>query len=493
MMYTAIVIDDEPWVIKTLVDSVKWSDYQFEVIGTATESRSGLDMVRRLKPNIVFIDIRMPDMNGLECMKQAKAEQLQTSFIVVSGFAEFSYAQKSMQLGAVGYCLKPIDEDEIGLILRRVKEELDARRDAEMPALIDLILEDRYGSNSGITAILAAKGVVLSEDQPFHVVYFLGTADPLIEGGGNHTVTLYHSYRKSILLVAENSEIPKWHRVMATKKSPLHVHFTAVMQQAGSKGIGISSPIRNYGKLRAAVEEAELAAHQYFLTGKPCVHLADEKGDADQSVLREIYPALQRRDMAELDRLFDRCLEHVRGGSFGLKQLLLLYHTVMTTVTHAGFGREDAVSYLIHDFEQLIERYGNAEELLKDMKRVTIAYLGNMFTGIAVEIRSDSFKGILNYLHAHYKEEITLLKLSEMFYINPNYISQLFIKHLGKPFTGHLAELRIQEACRKLRTENSSIQEIAADVGISDPYYFSKIFRKITGVSPREYRKSHGL
>jgi two-component system response regulator YesN len=492
MMYTAIVIDDEPWVIKTLVDSVKWSDYQFEVIGTATDSRAGLDLVRRLKPNIVFIDIRMPDMNGLECMKQAKAEQLQTSFIVVSGFAEFSYAQKSMQLGAIGYCLKPIDEDEIGILLRKVKEELDARREAEMPALIDMILDDQNCSNSGIIDVLASKGVVLSEDHPFHVVYFLGTADRLLDGLSNHSVTLYHSYRKSILLVAENPEIPKRHQVLASQMSPFQAHFTAVMQKAGSKGVGISSLIRNYNKLKAAIEEAELAAHQYFLSGMPCVHLVDEKADTDQSVLREIYPALQRRDMAELGRLFDRCLELVRFGTFGLKQLLLLYHTVMTTVTHAGYGREDAVSYLIHDFEQLIERYGNAEELLKDMKRITIAYLGNMFTGKALEIRSDSFKGILNYMHAHYKEEITLLKLSEMFYINPNYISQLFIKYLGKPFTGHLAELRIQEACRKLRTGNSSIQDIATEVGIPDPYYFSKIFRKTTGSSPSEYRKSHG-
>jgi two-component system response regulator YesN len=491
MMYTAIVIDDEPWVIKTLVDSVKWADYQFEVIGTATESRVGLDMIRKMNPDIVFIDIRMPDMNGLECMKQAKAEQLQTSFIVVSGFAEFSYAQKSMQLGAVGYCLKPIDEDEIGLILRKVKEELDAKQNVEIPALIDRILEDSDGRDSGIAALLAIKGVILSQDQPFYVVYVLGTADPLL--GGGKMVTLYHSYRKSILLVAENSEVFKRHRAEGSQMSSLHVHFTGVMRQGGSKGIGISTPVRNYGRLRAAVEEAELAAHQYFLTGIPCVHMADEKGGSDQSVLREIYPALQRRDMAELDRLFDRCQKHVSGGSFGLKQLLLLYHTVMTTVIHAGFGREEAVSYLIHDFEQLIERYGNAEELLKDMKRITIAYLGNMFTGIAAEIRSDSFKGILNYLHAHYKDEITLFKLSEMFYINPNYISQLFIKHLEKSFTGYLAELRIQRACRKLRTENTPIQEIASDVGIPDPYYFSKIFRKITGMSPSNYRKSQKL
>jgi two-component system response regulator YesN len=493
MMYTAIVIDDEPWVIKTLVDSVKWSDYQFEVIGTATDSRAGLDMIRRLNPDIVFIDIRMPDMNGLECMKQAKAEQLRTSFIVVSGFAEFSYVQKSMHLGAVGYCLKPIDEDEIGVILRKVKGQLDARHDAEMPALIDLILEDRDGSDSGIAAILAAKGIVFTEARPLHAVYVLGAAEPLSAGGSVHLATLYHSYRKTILLMAENTDVPTWHRVMASRLSPMYVHLTAVMQQGGYKGIGISAPIGNYGRLRAAVEEAELAAHQYFLTGMPCVHSADEKGEADHSILREIYPALQRRDMAELDRLFDRCLNQIRGGSFGLKQVLLLYHTVMTTVIHAGNGGEDTEPYLIHDFEQLIERYGNAEEVLKDMKRVTIAYLGNMFTGIAVEIRSDSFKGILNHLHAHYKEEITLLKLSEMFYINPNYISQLFIKHLGKSFTGYLAELRIQEACRKLKTENSSIQKIASDVGIPDPYYFSKLFRKITGVSPREYRKSDKL
>lgn len=475
-MYKAIVIDDEPWVIQTLVDSVRWSDCGFEIVGTSSESRKGLAMIRSQRPDLVFIDIRMPEMNGLECMKQAKAMNLHTLFVVVSGFAEFSYAQKCMQLGAVGYCLKPIDEDEIELLLKKVKEDLDLKQSKESPSLIERIMEDLPNTNLQIEPLLSGKGMSFHQERPLRAVCCLNAGEPL-DLHGLRAVTLYHGYRKTIWLIQEES--PGY----------LLSHFNAKRDQSFA-GIGISSPVYRFEQLKTAVEEAELAAHQYFLTGRSSVCQASEENEADYSEFRDIYPALHRRDMTELETLFNRYTELLMSGRYRLKHALLLYHTVMTTIVHSDAAEDSPEPYLIHDYELLIERYQTVEEMVKDLKRMTIAYLGNLFSEVSANIRSDSFKAVLNYIHEHYHEEITLHKLSEIFYINPNYISQLFIKHLGKPFTAYLAEYRVRNACRKLRSGNKSIQEIAADVGIPDPYYFSKIFRKITGVPPREYRKA---
>jgi two-component system response regulator YesN len=475
-MYKAIVIDDEPWVIKTLVDSVRWSDYHFEIVGTASESTKGLEMIRSLRPDLVFIDIRMPEMNGLECMKQAKAWQLPTLFVVVSGFAEFSYAQKCMQLGAVGYCLKPIDEDEIEALLKRITEEFDSRRSKETPSMIDWIMEDSPANRMQLNGFLASKGLEYSKERPLRVIYGLGLEEPLHVFGFCHA-SLYQGYRKSILLIQ-------------TEPQPSLYSQLAAMPTNTFRGIGISTPIWRYDQLKSALEEAELAAHQYFLTGGSSVCQADGDQAADYSEFRDIYPALNRRDMTELDLLFDRYSDRLTSGRYRLKHALLLYHSVMTTIIHSEHADDSIEPYLIHDYELLIERYQTVEEMVKDLKRMTVAYLGDMFSASSPRVRSDSFKAILNYIHEHYQEEITLQRLSDTFYMNPNYISQLFIKYLGKPFTGYVAELRVRSACRKLKTGSQPIQEIGAAVGIPDPYYFSKIFRKITGVTPREYRKS---
>jgi two-component system response regulator YesN len=478
LLYKAVVIDDEPWVIKTLLESVKWADYHFKIVGTATESRKGLEMIRSIRPELVLIDIRMPEMSGLECMKQVKHLQLQTQFIVVSGFAEFSYAQKCLQLGAVGYCLKPIDEDEIEALLKKVKEDLDLKQSKEMPSLIERIMDDAADSRLQTENCLAAKGISFDKERPLRAVCCLGIDKPLDLIGFRH-ILLHEGYRKTILLVQEDAYASVYDQV-ASKRNNMF------------KGTGISTPISRFEQVKSAIEEAELAAHQYFLTGRSSICQAVSQGnEASYAEFREIYPALQRRDMAELDVLFNRCLERLTSGRLRVKHALLLYHTVMTAIIHSDSADETIRPNFIHDYELLIERYQTIEEMVKDLKRMTIAYLGNMFTGASRNIRSDNFKAILHYIHENSHEEITLQKLSDTYYINPNYISQLFVKHLGKPFTGYVAELRVRNACCKLKTGNQSIQEIAAAVGISDPYYFSKIFRKITGVSPREYRKSN--
>ena len=111
-MYKAIIIDDEKWVIKSLIATIKGQEF-FTIIGEAYDEISGLEMIRNQKPDLAFIDVRIPGMSGLEVLKAAMQEELPTLFIVISGHAEFAYAQKAILYNAIGYCLKPFSKSEL--------------------------------------------------------------------------------------------------------------------------------------------------------------------------------------------------------------------------------------------------------------------------------------------------------------------------------------------------------------------------------------------
>ncbi|MCR5717187.1 MAG: response regulator [Lachnospiraceae bacterium] len=127
-MFHAIVIDDEKWVIKSLIATIKDQD-MFDVTAEFYTGTSGLEYIRTRKPDLAFVDVRMPGMGGLDILQTAHAENLPTFFIMISGHAEFAYAQKAMFHNAIGYCLKPFSKSELTDAMTKAYQLLLERSD----------------------------------------------------------------------------------------------------------------------------------------------------------------------------------------------------------------------------------------------------------------------------------------------------------------------------------------------------------------------------
>lgn len=127
-MYKILLVDDEELVLKSLSHMVEWEKYGFYIVGTASSGKEAYEKVMKLDPDLIMTDIRMQGIGGLELIQLIKQEKEGLLFLILSGYAEFAYAKKALELGAVGYCLKPFQEEEIISYLKKVKEELDKRR-----------------------------------------------------------------------------------------------------------------------------------------------------------------------------------------------------------------------------------------------------------------------------------------------------------------------------------------------------------------------------
>jgi two-component system response regulator YesN len=125
-MYQAIIIDDEKWVIKSLIATISGQNY-FEIVGEFYDGASAYSYIKTRKPDLAFVDVQLAGMNGLELLQLANQEKLPTLFIVISGHAEFAYAQKAMFNNAIGYCLKPFSRSELMDSMQKAYEILKNR------------------------------------------------------------------------------------------------------------------------------------------------------------------------------------------------------------------------------------------------------------------------------------------------------------------------------------------------------------------------------
>ncbi|MFR8237625.1 MAG: response regulator [Dorea sp.] len=161
-MYKIFLADDEIWVIMGLKKLIEKIGAPFQVVGEASNGVMALEEIEKKKPDVLITDIRMPGMDGLELMKEIRKKKLDTKVVLVSGYAEFDYAQKAIRMGAVDYLLKPVEAETFAKMLENLEKMLDERggKQEEQPeeilnpsALENIVeeIQSRYNENITLT------------------------------------------------------------------------------------------------------------------------------------------------------------------------------------------------------------------------------------------------------------------------------------------------------------------------------------------------------
>ena len=154
-MYSLLLVDDEEFALAALRHALPWEAYGFTDIYTLTSSLDAWELLTKQRIDACFIDIRMPGMSGLELLAQASRQNLETLFVVVSGYSDFSYARQAIQFGVLDYCLKPVSEEECRPVLEKLALHLPQNRLSHDPAYVSRLLAEQdfcRGFLSGLTA-----------------------------------------------------------------------------------------------------------------------------------------------------------------------------------------------------------------------------------------------------------------------------------------------------------------------------------------------------
>ncbi|MCL6602825.1 MAG: response regulator [Paenibacillus sp.] len=471
-MYKVFLVDDEEMVIESLKASVDWNKYGFEVAGFALRGEEAFKMIAVMKPDVVFTDIRMPGMSGLELIKRLKDTFNPAMAIVVSGYAEFALAQKAINYGAFGYCLKPFDEGEIIGFLKKARAVLDERDTSIATKIWDLMEENHKGAREGLRRMLTLSGIDLESAEGMKAIVTIGKSKLRLDGVRG-CVILNIGFGKYAYLIQENLD------------SQLQIDLREAAA-SGIKGIGVSGIIREEEQIKEAIHTAEINAYLYFITGVSCSvsNEAVNVPEKDHSI-KKMEEALGKNDIAALFDLLDETGALFASGQLNMKHALIVYNQIMS---FAHKYDEEPYEDYMYSLDQLAGLFDTAHDMLLFLKERLREKLETTTQWKLLHVRNRTFKAILTYVDENYCRDISISGISKQFNVNGNYISQLFTKEVGTTFTQYLSKLRIDYACQLLTTTDLPINEIAEKAGYDDNFYFSRIFKRMKGITPSAYR-----
>ncbi len=532
-MIKLFLVEDEVIVRNGIKNNIDWEEEGIEFAGEASDGELAYPLIQKLKPDILITDIKMPFMDGLELTELVRKDFPDMKIIILSGYDDFSYAQKAVRLNVTEYLLKPISPRKLLESIRKEVLKIEkTRQEQEYTELTEQVKKERrllekqiffrkmVGNEFAMSEALEKGkelGMELSASWYQIILFYIDT-----EGGQSPG---YSEEQNSILerIGKELSAVSGWYDfdrgtegmaalVLGDSEEELTGRVKAGMEQIvgivkeyGAKYfIGLGSRVNRLRQLRESYDEANRAfSHRYLHT---------ESAVFDSSVsesLEETHMDIHSVDINRLDRRVisnflhmgaadetEHFIEEYLGcmGRENVRSVIFLQYITMDIYFCVTAFLEE-IGYSV---EEITKEYGDINDIVRrftTLDRVK-EYFKNILNG-ALELRdhnsqkkfSQILKKAKDYIEENYNcEDISLNSVAAQVNVSPNYFSTIFSQEMGKTFIEYLTEIRMGKAKELLMTTSRRTSEIAYDVGYKDPHYFSVIFKKTQGCTAREYR-----
>ncbi|MBU5443675.1 response regulator [Paenibacillus sp. MSJ-34] len=529
-MYKVLIVDDEHLVrygIKAMID---WEDIGFKVAGEAGNGKDGLLAFEELSPDVVISDIKMPVMDGMEFIGQVRALDKQVKLILLTCLEDFDYAQKALRLGTTDYLIKsdmmPIDLERVMLNLRTLLDEERkgsgqlAEQQASEPSAPETIAADAllmglaHGtlSESRVTeAKLYASGLSDWEGRltllHIGIDYMQELSRRLAEGDLSRLHTeAAEAIREICASKGCRSEqfsgsAGEWNVLLkgADSDAVMELGASIISRLSGDWGVsatvGASGMFHSLAALRDAYTQAERRYKLKLFLGCGIVIGTEPRHQSDpgsspapmmNKKLNEYLYSLDKEAMRQyVIRIFEDAearLDYERTHLISIELLLNL---------------TNMYSELTNDHEWLYERkkelYDQIKglETLEDLKRWFVEVYEELIRKLRSVYSSDkgAIPKVIAYIEQNYDQALSLQVLSQYVHLSKNYLAHLFKKETGEGIIDYITRIRLERAKVLLRGTDLKSGEISLMVGIPDSKYFSKLFKKMVGATPSEYRE----
>ncbi|WP_435170311.1 response regulator transcription factor [Paenibacillus glycanilyticus] len=476
-MYSVIIVDDEPWAIKGIRNAFDWGKHGFEIAGQFTSVHKAFEFICDENPDLIVTDIRMPEISGLELMRMTREKGKHADFVVVSGFAEFSYAQEAIRYGALDYFLKPIDIELAETLINKLAVHFANKRGHRNSLILEALMSADKHELSRLTPFFDPS----SKDDYYRALILYSNREQI---GGKKRFDVKHA------LEIELGSRKTLYILKSSQLADLKGLDLASLAGTDIKAAGISSISNHYKDLAKLIKESDLAASKVFLN-------EDEKGlfEFEQKLntvkpfIDSISVIIQEKQFEALEDTMGRLKNDFSKNNAGMGEVVYLWNQVVGVLLASFYEELKDMELGFLNYSELKERFENFESLCGFLYDVLL-YIRQLNRQCVSEGDIGSyFAQMVKYIDNHYSTKLYLKDLSSKFFLNQVYCCQLFKKNLGKTFSEYVTELRINKACELLKHTEMSVEEVALKVGIMDYYYFNKVFKKQCGITPAKYRK----
>ncbi|ANY70141.1 hypothetical protein BBD42_29300 [Paenibacillus sp. BIHB 4019] len=510
-----LIVDDELLVRQGIKHLLNWEKEGFQIVGEAASGTEALELIQQLEPHIVITDIVMPVMDGAELTRIVKARFPEIEVIVLSSFGEFDYVRSTFQSGVADYILKPkLEATHLLEVLKRTAQRIPSLKlelaptdkNTTVQVLLDMLMDgfgveldeedatfpyDSFrmlgaeckpsGDKNAVlaTAELLKKRMQAELDVSLEQsVYF-----PLRSEAGRVVLLINLNEQESSQLAAAARRLDDW-----TSEQKLEARWT------------LGEPFSDYTEVgdHFKLHFLKMSDYRFFLADPDRLLIAGElpymPPVEDKFDLPRFSEQLSKQ---QFESAFSELLAYVQGASHFYKKDVFEFKSFLSNVI---FNMTIVLGRLEVDASHLEEAKYRYFKEIGDAAHISEAIvLMEAFVSDAEAVLATRKQGagnpnmamLLAYIGEHYAEPLSLTELAKHFHFNPSYLSTYFSAHNNEGFSEYLNKIRVEKAAELLLADSASISEISGMVGYSDHSYFTKVFKKITGLSPSHYRKQY--
>lgn len=527
------LVEDEVIIRSGVKKSINWEQEGYEFVGEASDGELAYPMILKEKPDILITDIRMPFMDGLELSRLVKKELPDIKILILSGYDEFEYAKKAIKIGVTEYLLKPISAAKLTEVLNAVAEtirqeneeknlletyfaemrentERDKMRLFEKLLMGDLsmgeILEagERFGMNLGASCYKIVLFKILANLENHVYAEQMVDACSSVEQAASMMEGVYVFQRGvegwAFLLTAQDE------KSMEESAKILYQNLKQAMKNYTQLEYfgGIGSTVPRIRSLKQSFREADRAFAARFveeanqiISQKEFEKSQMEEGLKMQGVVqigksREMLQKfLSNGTREEVKAFSDAYISRIEEENIR-STMVRQYVVIDVCIVILSFCERISSANRLQEEAEELQKMMQKIHSLSEIKKYVVRLLNE-----AIELRdaesgrrySDLIAAAKKEIENHYMtEEISLNTVAISVGMSPSYFSSIFSKEAGKTFVEYLTEVRIEKAKEFLMCSSMKTSEIGYEVGYKDPHYFSYIFKKVQGCSPKGYR-----
>lgn len=537
-MYSALVVDDEEIIRRGICRKLERFFQDIHVLPPQENAIEALHYIQSHSVDVVYVDIKMPMLDGLEFIRRARRYDSHLQFVVISGYTNFEYAKEALHLKVRDYLLKPIDNAEFRDVTERIIEELNrkdyniksenkTRAQAEegrflkknryltelirMDSLIDTVelLKELEGlkvnfSNTHFQIVTVLVQNIREihdfKDIPGQFILKFAVCNIINEIFMNLNCQVFaHEKNENQFVAILNTQTSVAAHFVREKAKYLTDVLYNIYQIKAFAGIGLE--VHRTEDICVSYSQAMESALCGIMMADKQVELFQDETDKkaefqfinelEKNVLEKYIKSQNEQGIADFIKEIVGRLRIVGINYANLRIICFdIYVLVVKLLQEKGKDADAALNMLEWMEEKLRKGIGLNETekfLTESLTEISTQFDEYKRTGAKALIES-----IIEYVNTHYSKDISLSGIAGKFYINPCYLSQLFKKEMNMKFIDYITKIRLQKSVELLQTTSLTVNEIAEAVGYKDARYFREIFVKHMGETPSHLRKKDG-
>ncbi len=530
-MLKILIADDEVSIIQ-LIKKLISPEIAHEIVGETTDGKSALSMIEAAEPDIVITDIRMPGLNGIELLKEARDRGSAAEFMIISGYKDFQYAQSAIQYGVCAYLLKPIKADELNGALLRVcaKQGETKKLQIRIADMENTIAQNRKVKRREYLAAFAER--ISDPSALLEKAELTGFSDLFHVQQGIFAVLILKldfEERAEADFVAENLKVlgekycraiegechdlesccqgSRYYLLFHTGKNYFHEIIRRIDQLMRDRisqysmyqlSAAVGAGVEHFGQLGYAFLTADYMLIQRLLCGTGKLLVFPEKERLEKIQISEETKQNLERVLYELDseafkEVFSKIYREISDQYHRNPYYVKIYLEELTVQVIRWLNKEEKPGEPeIQNRRSFLWKETDFCCCMDEIYEMCLKNLTEQINQAAQKHKdgiSRPIKRMKTYIREHYADNLSLDDIVGAAELSNAYGSSIFKKETGMTITNYVTKVRMEEAQRLIRETNLTINEVAYKVGYSDTRYFSKLFIKTVGIKPVDYRK----